>query len=124
MLVAEESIPELPKVEHLPLRELHIDDIWRANVKKAMKEQKLNQRDLAAHVGCVQGNISQVLSTKHGQSHSVYAQRISVTLGVPLTVPARAALAIDILNSNGDESAAAAWVSALEATADRYQSGD
>lgn len=119
MLVAKKTEPDeldLPEVEHIPLRDLQIDDIWRAKVATRMKELGINQHKLAAHVECAQGNISQLLSTKRSQARSLHAERISVALGIDLTILARAELAvISMLESNPELAATA--VTAWEQTA-------
>ena len=98
MLVAKKVLPQLPNVGHIPLRDLSIDDIWRQNVRSAMKKQGVGQRYLADHVGCAQGNISQVIDTKRGQARSIHAQRISVALKVPMSWLAVGELAMQKLN--------------------------
>jgi len=94
MLVAKKTRPELPEVEHIPLRDLPIDDIWRRHAKAAIKKLGINQYILADHIGSTQSNISQQLSTKMGQARSLHAERISFALGIRLTLPARAELAV------------------------------
>lgn len=72
--------------------ELEIDDIWKAAVKKRLKEMGQRGEDLAAHIGCSQGNISQTLGNKRKQKSSAFAHAISLATGVPLSVEAMGVL--------------------------------
>ena len=77
------------------LIELPIDDSWRSEVRARLRAMGRDQYQLADHIGCSQGNISQSISMsgkRKPQKTSIYAYAISLAVGVPLPLQALAVL--------------------------------
>lgn len=123
MLVAKKERSGLHPVDGIPLRELPIDDLWRAAARARMKEVGVNQHELAEHVGCKQGNVSQLLSYERQQARALHAQRISVALGIDLTLPAQAEIIVAAM-IKADENVAKTMIDSWRAVADRFDAED
>lgn len=116
MLVAQKETAQLAPVGHIPLVDLPVDDMWRAQVRARMKELGIGQAELGKHVESTQSNISQTLSLKNGQARALHAQRISEALGVAMPILARAEIAAIAL-IEADETLAESMISSWAAVA-------
>ncbi len=76
--------------------EVPIDDGWKRAVRLRLKEMRQGVDELAAHVGCSQGNISQTLGSKRHQRTSRFAHAISLATGVALPLEGEGVLMLKI----------------------------
>src|SRR5438552_2068111 len=72
--------------------EIPIDDDWKKAVTDRLLEMRQGVTELAKHIGCSQGNVSQTLGDKRAQKQSAFAHAISLATGVELPTVAIAAL--------------------------------
>lgn len=101
----EELSAVLAHSEHIPVRRLPHDPMWRAQLKQWLADKGVTYAELGKWVGGSQGTVSNILNQEVERSE--YVERISVAVGIQLPTIARLEIAGRQLAESDEEAQSA-----------------